>query len=179
MPFYLYQIKCNTCIQQRRESLLRVLKEFANNNVRSEIFQWHAREDDLLLGMGATGDDKHAVIIDLKPDTPENISLYEVEDVWGCSNEEWTPVALRLRPLFVDHKDKDAESVKKCFSMPSDEAVKENGTVVHEFLYCTHADGIDGRWRWGRNGVVNATLLWPEAFDYFVSSIQQRMRGSG
>lgn len=99
MPFYLYQIKCNTCIQQRREPLLRVLKEFANKNVRSGISQWHAREDDLLLGMGASEDDKHAVIIDLKPDTPENVSLYEVEDVWGCSNEEWTPVALRLRPV--------------------------------------------------------------------------------
>src|ERR1700722_19122273 len=70
MPFYLYQIKCNTCIQQRREPLLRVLKEFANKNVRSGISQWHAREDDLLLGMGANEDEKHAVIIDLKPDTP-------------------------------------------------------------------------------------------------------------
>ena len=79
----------------------------------------------------------------------------------------------------MDHKDKDAESLKKCFVMPSGEAVKENGTAVHEFLYCTHGDGIDGRWRWGRNGVVNATLLWPEAFDYFVSSIQQRMRRTG
>lgn len=52
-----------------------MLKEFANKNVRSGISHWHAREDDLLLGMGASEDDKHAVIIDLKPDTPENVSL--------------------------------------------------------------------------------------------------------
>jgi hypothetical protein len=129
--------------------------------------------------MDPYADDRHAVIIDLKPDTPENVSLYEVEDVWGWSNEEWTPIALRLRPLFVDYKDKNAVGLKKCFAIPSDDFVRENGTAIHEFLYCTHAEGIDWRWRWGRNGVVNATLLWPEAFDYFVSSIQHRMRSDG
>jgi hypothetical protein len=176
VPFYLYEIHNEVCKQLRRQSLLGVLREIAQREVRNGNPRWHAREQDLLRGMGIESCQNHALIIDLKPDTIENISLYEVQDVWGFSNEEWTPLALRLKPLFVDHKDNAPDRFKKSFSMPSAQSISDNGGAIHEFLYASHNEGIEGRWRWGRNGVVNATLLWPDAFEYFVSSIQHRMR---
>src|SRR5438132_9958694 len=167
MPFYLYEIQNQTRIQLRRESLLRVLKDFAKREVGCGNRRWHAREGDLLRGMGIEACENHAVIIDLKPDATENISLYEIEDIWGFSSQEWTPLALRLKPLFVDHKEESSDRFKKRFLMPSAKAIRDNGGAIHEFLYANHSEGIEGRWRWGRSGTVNATLLWPEAFEYF------------
>lgn len=118
----------------------------------------------------------HAVIIDLKPDAPTNVSLYRIEDVWGVSNPDWTPLALRLRPLFVDLESRNPALFKKRFRMPSDEDIKKYGGPIHEFLYATHGMGIEATWKWGRSGVVNATLLWPEVLEYFFSSIRERMR---
>jgi|SRR5579864_7866124 len=175
MPFFLYEIQGRTCTQLRRQSLLSVLKEFATTEVQGGNQRWHARERDLLLGMGVKAGENHGVIIDLKPDAVENVSLYEIDDIWGISNENWTPLALRLKPLFVDHKEIQPDRFKKRFRMPSTETILDNGGAIHEFLYVSHREGVEGRWRWGRNGVVNATLLWPEAFEYFVSSIQERI----
>ncbi len=177
MPFYLYEIHGHTCTQLSRQPLLSVLKEFAKGQVGSGKWKWHAREEDLLRGMGTETTRNSAVIIDLKPDAARNVSLYEIEDVWGFSNEDWTPLALRLRPLFVDHKHKNPDRFKRRFPMPSEKAIGDNGGAIHEFLYASHREGIDGPWRWGRNGVVNAALLWPDTFEYFVSSIRERMRG--
>jgi hypothetical protein len=178
MPFYLYEIQGRTCTQLSRQSLLGVLREFAGEQVGSGNWKWHAREEDLLRGMGAETAKNHAVIIDLKPDAARNISLYEIEDVWGHSTEDWTPLALRLTPLFVDRKHKNPDRFKRRFPMPSAGAIEDNGGPIHEFLYANHREGIAGSWRWGRNGVVNATLLWPETFEYFVSSIRARMRAN-
>ena len=124
MPFYLYEIQGHMRIQSCRQSLLSVLKEFVKGEVGSGNWQWHAREEDLLRGMGAEACKKHVVIIDLKPTAIGNVSLYEVEDIWGSSNEEWTPMALRLKPLFVDYEEKSPGRFKRRFKMPSAEAIQ-------------------------------------------------------
>lgn len=73
----------------------------------------------------------HAVLIDLKPTTPGNVSLYRLTDVWGFSYREWTPVCLRLESLFIDERIEDTEAFKEHFEFRPE----DGGVIIHELLY--------------------------------------------
>jgi hypothetical protein len=60
---------------------------------------------------------------------------------------------------------------KRKFAFPSEKKLVDNGGPVHEFLYLRH-ERPDRRWHWGRVGMVNGALLWPEVFDHFVQRIK-------
>jgi hypothetical protein len=113
----------------------------------------------------------HRLVIDLKPNTERNLSLYQIQHIWGWTIESWTPIALRLRPLFSDHRVQDAAESKSQFKLPSDKELADVGGPVHEFLYFWHKTPLSS-WNWGLVGHVNGALLWPDVFDYFVNSIQ-------
>jgi hypothetical protein len=64
-----------------------------------EPFEWHLVISDALSASGRPG---QTFMINLKPNNRSNLSLYEIADVWGYSDSDWTPIMLRLRALFID-----------------------------------------------------------------------------
>lgn len=126
---------------------------------------WHMSETRLLGRLGVTPE--HAVLIDLKPRKKGNVSLYRLTDVWGFSYREWTPLCLRLEPLFMDKKSDDAEAFKEEFEFRAE----DGGTVIHEFLYLN--GGIsEGTWNWGMTGTVNGALLFRDAWEYLAGQVR-------
>jgi hypothetical protein len=136
---------------------------------------WELRAADILQHCGFNPVDEHRLLIDLKPNEACSVSLYELLRVWGYSYKYWTPLALRLRPLFVDVANDDPAAFKKAFSVPTKDPV-----LVHEFLYLQGGfrpqASKRNEWQWGRNGSVNAALLWPDAFAYFMRVAQDPER---
>jgi hypothetical protein len=111
-------------------------------------------------------------VIDLKPKQQKNnLSLYELLDVWGYSLNGWTPILLHVRGLFVDA---DPNSFNRNDFSSSESVV---GTPIYEVLYL---DGsvengkLIGRWNAPPASPTNAALLWPETLKYFVQSIRER-----
>lgn len=134
----------------------------------SEPLDWHVPVASELTHEGITNG---TLLIDLKPQQKkENISIYELLDVWGVSRSGWTPVMLRLRGLYVD------ELPTVC--NPRDFSVvppKEHSTI-YSFLYLNGAlrDGrLDGKWVAPPRSSTNSPLLWPNSLQYFVSKIQE------
>ena len=132
---------------------------------------WHMTEQDVITGIKgdpASARD-HALVIDLKPKVVGNVSLYRVRDIWGWTDEEWTPIALRLWPLFSDLAVSNAEGFKHDFD--DRQATEVN---VYEFLYLR--GGRRKGWNWGMVGFVNGALLWPEVWEYFAARINETVR---
>lgn len=136
--------------------IFRSLKDHLNGQ---EQWGWHLSAADLLNAANKSPD-QHTIVIDLKPSETNNVSLYELKDVWGFSYYAWTPVALRLETLFVDYKVPNPKNFKKSFIHNGDRE------QVHEFLYLQGGTG-SGAWNWGSVGGVNGALLWPDALKFF------------
>lgn len=174
MPFMVYDI-CDEPAQRRyalvrneiklagRTGPLAELSRRINVDQRSP-FGWHVTAEAILnfLENRSVG---RAIVIDLKPRVTGNISLYRLLDVWGYSYDEWTPLALRLEVLFSDRIEADANGFKKSFVHTNDEP-----EYLGEFLY-TQGGVTKGTWNWGLVGRVNGALLWRNAFDFLVSSL--------
>src|SRR5262249_25794907 len=68
-----------------------------------DVLPWGASGRQLLAIEHADfRDATHRLVIDLKPAAETNLSLYEIQHIWGWTTPAWTPIALRLRPLFAD-----------------------------------------------------------------------------
>jgi len=130
---------------------------------------WHIEIEH---GLSRIGHKNNAIVIDLKPKQKEtNISLFELLDVWGFSDQGWTPILLRLRGLYVDASPKSLDSA----SFEPDK--KESPISIYEFLYLngTISDGdLVGKWTAPPASPTNATLLWPETLAYFIKCIRSK-----
>ena len=141
---------------------------------QGEPFKWHIPIGDSLNGIAWNNRDYtgSALIIDLKPkQNKNNLSLYELEDVWGYSEDGWSPILLRLCGLFVDADPKGVD--RKKFAIRD----TEREGPIYEFMYLTGSvkDGqVDGLWNAPPASPTNAALLWPEALAYFFESIRTR-----
>lgn len=156
-----YNFKSKTCLfgcnSGKIASLLR--EELTSEN--NEPYKWHI---DMLKQMprGKT------LIINLKPNNIEtNMSIYEIVNVWGYSEHDWTPIMLHLRGLIVDETsqkfNEERFSVKTSniddpiFSMLYLNGTVKNGEIV-------------GKWTAPRPSPTNSCLLWPETFQYFIEA---------
>lgn len=175
MPFLAYRLKkmpdLSTRMQLKQDvSLAGKSGPFAacvrQAGEREEALTWELGEDQLLEALGHTPAEEHALVVDLKPNVENNISLYRLRRVWGYSYPSWTALALQLETLFVDEEAPNPEAFKREFKVPD-----KPGDLVHEFLYL-QAGTDGGRWAWGQVGSVNGCLLWPDAFSHFVRCIQ-------
>ena len=177
MPFYLYQYKTNkdgirTYIKKRKISLAGkygpiasfVLEDYKRK--KEQPFRWHMSQKDILSKLEVPQND-HEIIIDLKPKTKGNVSLFILNDIWGFSSSGWTPILLKLESLFVDRQMENADDFKNTFS---DENVKKE--IVHEFLYL-NGDGSGGKWTFGMVGFVNGALLWPDTLEFFMNQLKK------
>ena len=80
-----------------------------------EPISWHASSRDLIEIMDLNPEN-HSIVIDLKPDDKNNISLYELEDIWGFTDDGWTPLLLKLKALLIEVNSLDTGFNKDAFS---------------------------------------------------------------
>ncbi|MCD6385141.1 hypothetical protein J7M23_05120 [Candidatus Sumerlaeota bacterium] len=130
----------------------------------SNAVGWEITEEELIEALGYNRN-THKLIIDLKPDDENKVSLFYLKRIFGYSYDKWTPIALQLERIYSDKPVKDVKEFKNKFQIPP---VDEK--LIHEFLYLQ--GGFEkGNWVWGRVGGVNGCLLWPDAFKFFVNKI--------
>ncbi len=175
MPFILYDVaRINGQEQYNYVRELKldkgsgpIAKHVSLKNTNQKVpFEWHASAEDLIVLSGGSPM-QQAIVIDLKPSVPGNVSLYHLLDVWGFSYSDWTPLALCLRPLFVDHIDPNPIKFKRSFLYKGTKF-----SLVGEFLYMQ--GGVSsGTWNWGKVGRVNGALLWHDAFKYLSRSLDE------
>ena len=187
MAIYLYEYEdSENTIEFTQTKLLEaiprlVLKNFIEEEFKKrnqEPLKWHMKEDDLINVANSSGlisTDKHtrssryAIVIDLKPGVPNNVSLYWIRDIWGYSTKEWTPLCLRASVLFADLRADDPNELKRKFAISKNDKGLEN---VFEFLYI-QAGVKRGTWKWGPVGTVNGALLWPDPMKFFIENINR------
>lgn len=146
------------------------LLEFKVPPNQNEPYRWHI---DVLPELNAQPDYRGGtLIIDLKPkQNKTNISLYEVLDVWGWSQDDWTPILLRLNGLFTDDR---PETINR------EDFVRADADIsgpIYEFLYLTGSvknGKLHGPWVPPNASPTNAALLWPETLNYFFQCIRER-----
>ena len=172
MPFIIYAIEANDdTVDFKRLRIVSGLSSTIGSFVSEHApigggapLPWHMSGSDIIQRVGGSPSE-HAFVIDLKPSAKNNVSLYQLNDIWGFSYPHWTPLALRLETLFVDEYSEGPEEFKEHFVVPD-----SRRELVHEFLYlCAGTAG--GTWRWGMAGAVNGALLWPDALNYFIQQI--------
>jgi len=130
-----------------------------------EELYWDMTESQILSELGVEHTENAAIVVDLKPNVKDNVSLFRIRRVWGISHPEWSPIAVQLETLFIDWATTEADKMKMDFKEP------ENRNLVHEFLYLRGGTSSGG-WSWGQVGSVNAALLWPDDFNHFARCIQ-------
>lgn len=176
MPFYMYSVDGEYVRLRNNETIPLAGQEgpFRDKIVRestrekSNPIEWELYEKELVAFYGVDPK-QHAIVIDLKPQSKTEVSLYRLRHVWGYSSDGWTPMAFELECLYGDYKVQDVEVFKTRFPAPAN-----SDPQVYEFLHL-QADATGGRsWGFGRVGNVNATLLWPQVFDSFVRRINRR-----
>ena len=137
---------------------------------QNEPYPWQV---DVLPELNAQPDYRGGtLIIDLKPkQNKTNISLYEVLDVWGWSQDNWTPILLRLNGLFTDDR---PETINR------EDFVRADADIsgpIYEFLYLTGSVKnckLHGPWAPPNASPTNGALLWPETLNYFFQCIRER-----
>jgi hypothetical protein len=178
MPFLLYDTAVTAAGKKRYNQLNTVpiagkwgplAALHAKKNPRNKVpFGWHATAAEIVEEL--KGSDNQEVLINLKPNGQNNVSLYRLLDVWGFSYTDWTPLALRLEVLFADHRHKSPEKFMKSFQLEN----QKSGEYIGEFLYLK--GGVaGGTWSWGQVGRVNGALLWKDAFTYLSSNLKRSL----
>ena len=113
----------------------------------------------------------HRLVIDLKPSTSGNVSLYDVRELWVAIHETWTPVMLRIHPLFMDRQVTEGtewECKQRLLLDPNRDA----GQPIHDIVYLKGGYGRPGEnesgwWGPSRLGQYSAVLLFPMVAEYF------------
>jgi hypothetical protein len=110
------------------------------------------------------------IIINLKPNSKEYISLFELTRVVGNCENGWTQIMLCLRGILVDedasqYDSNEFEVENKSIQEPIFTMMYLNGTVK---------DGkIVGRWTTPGASATNSILLWPGVLKYFYDEAQR------
>ena len=82
-----------------RNGIIRKLIKRQIPSGQCEPYKWHISIPEALEGLGYSNS---TIVIELKPNQENNMSLYEIFDIWGFSRAGWTPIMLRLSGLVVD-----------------------------------------------------------------------------
>ena len=131
---------------------------------------WHIQMKDALRLQKSDG---NVFIIDLKPkQRRENktYSFYELTDLWGYSYEGWTPVLIKLRAIFMDHR---------CPKLNCNDFYYDPDMYrepIFSFLYFAGSisgNELVGKWTSPGPTANNGALLWPDAMHFFKGKIDQ------
>lgn len=141
--------------------IARILRETIPIGKYKEL-KWKINLDTDLPKIGYSN---KAVVIDLKPNTPNNLSLYKIQDIYGYSCCRWIPMMFHLKSIFVDKPGYDED--KNSFDVNIDE-MDDVFTFHHVYNGYIENGKIEGKWTPPRPSSTNSALLWGETFDYFV-----------
>jgi hypothetical protein len=136
----------------------------ATLNKQSEPLKWCMPVLDLFAKVSSLRG--NAVLIDLKQNVKGNVSLYELQDVWGYSSDGWTRILLKLQGILID--DTSGKYNKKELSLPLPLDKRPIFTILH-FGGTVKNGEIEGRWTPPPPTPYNSALLWPETTEYFAS----------
>ena len=153
------------------------------NALRSQIADgqrehrtWHINVSEAVQQQNSTGD---VFVIDLKPNQRlknNEFSFYELMDVWGFSDEGWTPAMLGVRALLVDCKDDDLDCCDFTI-VPNPKHINE---PIFTFVYFSGSimhGQVEGTWLPTGPASANGALLWPDASTHFARIMQAANEG--
>jgi hypothetical protein len=132
----------------------------------NEPYRWHFRMEEALRDLEP---DAQSFVVELKPSQKNNASRCEVLQVWGYSENEWTPALLELRVLLAD--DDAAEYPRDSFLLPSDRELQKAYTFIY-LRGSVSRGNLSGRWLAPGPSATNSALLWPESLKWFLSKIR-------
>lgn len=161
------------CLFGRRNGYIPWLLQRQIPRNQSAPYRWYVAIRPSLQSQSGYSDT--TIIIDLKPkQRADNISLYELTDVWGISHNGWTPILLRLVGLFVDKKPSGVDRKK------FERSENEIDEPIYEFLYLAGSvknGELTAKWTAPPASPTNATLLWPDYLKHFFNQIRKRDPG--
>ena len=128
---------------------------------------WRMSERDLLVGVGGAPE-SDAVVVDLKPNARDIVSLYLMRGIVGYSYAEWTPLSFLFERLFDDQPERDPERFKQRFTRGEG----FRGARAVSFVYLRHGTQRGEAWNWGHIGRVNGAILFADAWRYFDQEIE-------
>ena len=104
------------------------------------------------------------LVVDLKPNSKNNeVSLFQVKNLYGCTDKNWTPICVKLGVIFDEENVENPKQKKQLVKVKKNYFDKD----IIEFLYIQKGFQ-SGKLNWGPIGSVNAALLWPEVLNYFI-----------
>jgi len=179
MPFYVYER-----IERENEYIfnkISIFKAIPRRIIKPKLDEikdicvkdkcgWKLSSDDITNSLISNNSElikgpKYVLVIDLKPKNREAVSLFQIENIYGYSYKDWTPLCLELREVRDERYVyvKDIENQKNNVKVDK----KTFQVKIYEFLYIQM--GLEsGKLNWGMVGTVNAALLWPDAMRYFI-----------
>lgn|GEM_PF-3541928 len=112
-----------------------------------------------------------AVVIDIKPGQGE-LWLSELMNVWGWTDDAWTPIMYHLRPLVLGDKPRQ---VDKNVPVPQFQGENREGDIFYfSYLRGTikngaliNPDNPRAAWGWPGKSSTNSVSLLPDVLDFF------------
>ncbi|HHW04275.1 MAG TPA: hypothetical protein GXX35_16005 [Thermoanaerobacterales bacterium] len=138
-----------------------------NQNEENDGYKWKINMETDLPKIDLL---KKAILIDLKPNAENNVSLYEIKNIFGHSKSGWTPMMFHLKALMVDEQ--GGWEQKKQFNI-NDMNLDNIFTFHHVYDGSIKNGDIIGRWIPPRPSSTNSALLWEETMDYFIECKKQ------
>ena len=136
---------------------------------QNEPYAWHVNVQEALAlpEVRKERPNGDAIIVDIKPATKGWFFVCELQDVYGYSADEWTPMLWRLRVLEIGGNEKTNHL--------EDFDAAHGGEIIHEFLYAMGgvSEGTpSGKWTAPAPSSTNGVLLWPKPLEYFMGCIR-------
>jgi len=128
---------------------------------QGEAVKWQI---NLIRDLPKIGIHDKTLVIDLKPNAKNNLSLYELVNIFGFSAHGWTPMLLHLKSIFVD--DEGPEEMKKMIEI-SEFSQDDIFTFAHVMDGSIEMGRVVGKWVAPRPSSTNSALLWDSVFEYF------------
>jgi hypothetical protein len=173
--FAVYRLKNKRCEFVREASIAGVLCDHIAKTAqivkpkRRDPMPWELSGLDLaraVVGKHCSDEDAESckVVCDVTY-TRDDALILEINHIWGFSDYRWTPILLRMSVLFEDDRPQGRKTCVDAFPLDS-----QKQGFIHEFLYLQRGHR-EGTCSWGRTGMVNAALLYPDALTHLLGQI--------
>ena len=143
--------------------IVQYLREILNRS-DTEPLEWHIPVDDIFRKLNLKG---NSLVIDAKPNSKKELSLFDVINIWGYSSHNWTPILLELKQILEDDINKYDRTNFTLENYNDDQS-------VFTFLYL-HGSVKNGRitdtWVFPGPSPTNSVLLWPKALEFFTNKM--------
>ncbi|MFH1251383.1 MAG: hypothetical protein V1715_09840 [bacterium] len=176
MPFFIYEKEdfgdyLNFRLIKQIQCIPRLFIEPVFSSIpddyNEKYFKWKRSEIDISNRISEICEklviNNPVLVVDLKPNKDKIVSLFQIKNLYGCTDKNWTPICVKLGVIFDEKNVENPKQKKQLVNVKKNYFNKD----IIEFLYIQKGFQ-SGKGNWGPIGSVNAALLWPEVFKYFV-----------